>query len=106
MLPGAILTIASILISFGADGIRSTYICSRSAAKIVPFFQILGAFLDAYALISIENVIRRMKANNDAEDAAVPKVVGSLLIVSRLATGNPLVLTLKSYRLHSFSLVV
>lgn len=50
---------------------------------IVPFFQISGALLDAFALMSIENAIRRMKANNEAENAAVPKVVGSLLIVSQ-----------------------
>lgn len=100
VLPGAILTIASILTSFGADGIRSTYICPHPAAKIIPLFQIAGTFLDAFVLISIENVIKRLKVNSDTENAAVPKVVGSLLIVSRLAIEIPLVLTLESYRLH------
>ena len=105
VLPSAILTIAGILTAFGADGIRSTYICPHSAAKIIPFLQISGTFLDAFALISIENVVRRMKINSDTEDAAVPKVAGSLLIVSRPTVENPLVLTFESCRLHSFSLV-
>lgn len=106
VLPASILTVASILNSFGIDGMRSTYICPDSAAKIVPFFQLLGTLLDAFALISIENVIRRMKANNDTEDAAVPKAVGSIFLVSWVAVQNPHVLTLESYRLYLFSLVV
>lgn len=106
VLPSAILTIAASFTAFGNDGIRSTYVCPHSAAKIIPFIQISGTFLDAFALISIENIIKRMKVNSDPEDAGVPKVVGSLLVVSRLAIENPLVLTFESCRPQSFSLVV
>ena len=81
-MPAALLTVASILTSFGTDDVRSTYICPQFAGKIVPFLQIMGALTDSFVLVSIENVIRRTKANNATVDAAVPKVVGSVLIVS------------------------
>lgn len=82
ILPAVLLTVASILTSFGTDAVRSTYICPQFAGKIVPFFQIMGALIDSFVLVSIENVIRRTKANNATADAAVPKVVGSVLVVS------------------------
>ena len=91
LLPAAILTIASALTSLGTDDIRSTHICPHSAGGIVPFFQISETLLDSFALINIETVVRRMKANYATADAAVPKVVGSILIVSQLAIENPLV---------------
>lgn len=47
-----------------------------------------------------------MKANNATADAALPKVVGSILIVSQMAIENPLVLTFESYRLQLFPLAV
>lgn len=105
ILPAALLTVASILTSLGTDSVRSTYICPQFARKIVPFLQIVGALIDSFVLVSIENVIRRMKANNATADAAVPKVVGSVLVVSRLFLGRLLVLTSRSYRLDLSSLV-
>lgn len=106
VLPAALLSVAGILTSFGTDDVRSTYICPQLAGKVVPILQIIGVLLDSFVLISIENVLRIARANNAGTSVVVPKVVGSVFLVSRLVIGGPVVLTLESYRLQFNFLVV
>lgn len=72
----------------------------------MPLIQILGVLLDFFVLISIEDIVRKIRAKDATADAAVPKVIGSVLIVSKLAIEILQVLTFQSYPVQSFFSVV
>lgn len=102
VLAAAVLSIASILTSFGSDDVRSSYICPHFARKFVPLLQISGALLDSIVLISIDIVVRRTTANDATVDTMLPRVVGSVLAVSWRVVEILQLLTSNSFPLPFF----
>lgn len=83
LLPAAILSGASILSSYHANALRSTYICPHfaSAQRIVPALQTLAALLDCYVLVSIDRAIRRRITNGVLSGNTASIVLGSTFLV-------------------------
>lgn len=82
-MPGAILSVAVVFQASSADNLRSTYICPHfpSWGKYVPVLQIVGAFLDCFVLVSIEEITRR-KSNSAPIGTVAPTVIASIFLVS------------------------
>lgn len=84
VLPAVFIGSSSILTTFAADDVRSTYICPHSSVmwRIIPFLQILGTFLDCYILICIDIIIKQKRKDSSLTDTAAPLVISSLFFVS------------------------